>query len=94
MAGVTSKESRRKKRNADTNVILTSLNGGALTFGKLLASLRQADEAGLAQFAAMFGIWRRTGRDTNPTLFNRAKSQRRRVLKENLSQSRAERCST
>ena len=58
MAGAISRESRRKKRNADTNVFLTSLNGGALTFGQLLASLRQADEAGLAQFAATLGISR------------------------------------
>jgi hypothetical protein len=31
VAGATPKESRRKKRNADTNAFLTSLNGGALT---------------------------------------------------------------
>ena len=58
MAGVTVKEPRRKRRNAQTNAFLTSLNGGALTFGQLLASLRQADEAGLAQFAATLGISR------------------------------------
>ena len=60
MAGrPTLKESRQKKRNADTNAFLTSLNGGvALTFGQLLASLRQADEAGLARFAATLGISR------------------------------------
>jgi len=56
--GSTLKESRRKKRNAVTNEFLTSLNGGALTFGQLLASLRQCDEAGLAQFAATLGISR------------------------------------
>ena len=58
MAGAISRESRRKKRNADTNAFLTSLNGGALTFRQLLASLAQADEAGLAQFAATLGISR------------------------------------
>lgn len=58
MAGVTLKESRRKKRNADTNVFLTSITGGVLTFGQLLASLRQADEVGLAQFAATLGVSR------------------------------------
>ena len=58
MAGAILKESRGKKRNTDTNAFLTSLNGGALTFGQLLASLRQADEAGLAQFAATLGISR------------------------------------
>jgi plasmid maintenance system antidote protein VapI len=52
------KESRTKKRNAQTNAFLTALNGGALTFGQLLASLRQADEAGLAQFASTLGISR------------------------------------
>jgi transcriptional regulator with XRE-family HTH domain len=51
-------ESRRKKRNAVTNSFLTSLNRAALTFGQLLASLRQADEVGLAQFAAMLDISR------------------------------------
>lgn len=58
MAGLTLTESRRRKRNADTNAFLTSLNGGALTFGQLLASLRQAEESGLAQFAATLGISR------------------------------------
>ncbi len=52
------KESRRTKHDAQTNAFLTSLNRGALTFGQLLASLRQADEAGLAQFAATLGISR------------------------------------
>src|SRR6266436_5287627 len=58
MAAANLKESRRTKRNTETNTFLTSLNGGALTFGELLASLRQADEAGLAQFAATLGISR------------------------------------
>ena len=58
MAGAILKESRGKKRNADTTAFLNSLNGGALTFGQLLASLRQADEAGLAKFAATLGISR------------------------------------
>lgn len=58
MAGTKLKEARRRKRNADNDTFLTSLNSGALTFGQLLASLRQADEAGLAQFAAMLGISR------------------------------------
>jgi transcriptional regulator with XRE-family HTH domain len=58
MAGSTLKELQRKKRNADTNAFLTSLNGGPLTFGQLLASLRQAEEAGLAQFAATLGVSR------------------------------------
>jgi transcriptional regulator with XRE-family HTH domain len=58
VVGATLKESRRKKRNAQTNAFLTSLNGGPLTFGQLLGSLRQAEEAGLAQFAATLGISR------------------------------------
>jgi transcriptional regulator with XRE-family HTH domain len=51
-------EARRKRRNAKTNAFLTSLNGGPLTLGQLLASLRQADDAGLAEFAATLGISR------------------------------------
>ena len=58
IAKATRKESRRKRRNSDTNVFLASLNGGPLTFGQLLASLRQADETGLAAFAATLGISR------------------------------------
>lgn len=58
MAGASLKKSGEKKRNAQTNAFLTTLNGGGLTFGQLLASLRQADEAGLAQFAATLGISR------------------------------------
>lgn len=58
MAGDKLGESRRKKRNSNTNAFLSSLNGGPLTFGQLLASLRQADEAGLAEFAAMLDISR------------------------------------
>lgn len=58
MAGTALKESQRKKRNTNTNAFLTSLNGGVLTFGQLLASLRQADDAGLAQFAATLGVSR------------------------------------
>lgn len=58
MAGDKLGESRRKKRNSNTNAFLTSLNGGPLTFGQLLASLRQADEAGLAEFAATLDISR------------------------------------
>jgi plasmid maintenance system antidote protein VapI len=58
VVGATLKESRRKKRGAQTSAFLTSLNGGALTFGQLLVSLREADEAGLAQFAATLGISR------------------------------------
>ena len=58
MAGNRPKQIRRSKGNAETDAFLKSLNGGALTFGQLLASLRQADEAGLAQFAATLGISR------------------------------------
>jgi hypothetical protein len=58
MPGPKLRESRKKKRNAATNTFLTSLNSGALTFGQLLASLREADEAGLAQFASTLGISR------------------------------------
>ena len=54
----TLKESRRKKHNLPTNAFLTSVNRGALTFGQLLASLRRADEAGLAHFATTLGISR------------------------------------
>lgn len=58
MGKAASRESRRKKRNSETDAFLTLLNDGPLTFGPLLASLRQADEVGLAAFAATLGISR------------------------------------
>ena len=58
VARTTLKDSQRKKRNAETNAFLVSLNGGALTFGQLLSTLRQADETGLAEFASTLGISR------------------------------------
>ena len=58
MPRTTLEDSRRKKRNAETSAFFVSLNGKALTFGQLLSSLRQADETGLAQFAATLGISR------------------------------------
>lgn len=53
-----SRESKSKKLNSSTNAFLESLNDGPLTFGQLLASLRQADELSLTQFAQKLGISR------------------------------------
>lgn len=46
------------ERNAATHALLDSLNGGPLTFGQLLLSQREAEEASAPQFAAKLGISR------------------------------------
>jgi plasmid maintenance system antidote protein VapI len=51
-------DSRRRKRNADTNAFLESLNRGRLTFGQILAALRKADGGSLAPFADKLGVSR------------------------------------
>lgn len=43
--------SRRRRRNAETNAFLVSLNKGPLTFGQLLSSVREAEGVSLAPFA-------------------------------------------
>ena len=57
---MSSKKSSAKARqvNASTNAFLESLNGGPLTFGQLLFSIREADEQSLAQFATRLDISR------------------------------------
>ena len=54
----TKKSSRQSKRNAETMAFLESLNGGRLTFGQLLSSLRQSEEESAATFADRLGISR------------------------------------
>jgi transcriptional regulator with XRE-family HTH domain len=49
---------KAKQINASTNAFLKALNGGPLTFGQLLSSIREADEQSLAQFAARLDISR------------------------------------
>jgi transcriptional regulator with XRE-family HTH domain len=44
--------------NASTNAFLASLNDGPLTFGQLLAAIRESDELSLAKFASRLGISR------------------------------------
>jgi len=45
--GLPWKNQNEKKRNADTNAFLTSLNDGALTLANFWLHCEQADEAGL-----------------------------------------------
>jgi transcriptional regulator with XRE-family HTH domain len=52
------KASRQSKRNAETVAFLESLNGGRLTFGQLLSSLRETKEESAAVFAERLGISR------------------------------------
>jgi transcriptional regulator with XRE-family HTH domain len=52
------KLSKAQKLNASTNAFLESLNSGPLTFGQLLAAIREADEQSLSQFASRLGISR------------------------------------
>jgi transcriptional regulator with XRE-family HTH domain len=52
------KSPRQSRRNAETMAFLESLNGGRLTFGQLLSSLRQSEEASAATFAERLGISR------------------------------------
>ncbi len=49
---------QRTGRNAATNALLESLNGGPLTFGQLLSAQREAEETSVSQFAAKLGISR------------------------------------
>jgi transcriptional regulator with XRE-family HTH domain len=49
---------RQQKLNDSTNAFLASLNSGPLTFGQLLAAIRESDELSLAKFAARLGISR------------------------------------
>jgi len=44
--------------NAETNDFLNSLNDGPLTFGQLLASIREAEDLSLAKLGSRLGISR------------------------------------
>ena len=52
------KISKAQRLNASTNAFLESLNSGPLTFGQLLAAIRETDEESLSQFAARLDISR------------------------------------
>jgi plasmid maintenance system antidote protein VapI len=52
------KVSTAEKLNAATNAFLRELNGGPLSFGQLLAALRQSEEQTLNQFATRLGVSR------------------------------------
>jgi antitoxin HigA-1 len=53
---MTTKSTRR--HNSATNSFLQKLNGGPLTFGQALATIRLADELSLATFAERLGVSR------------------------------------
>lgn len=58
MSSKKSPSAKIRQINASTNAFLRSLNAGALTFGQLLASIRESEEESLAQFAARLDISR------------------------------------
>jgi plasmid maintenance system antidote protein VapI len=58
LAARKSKLSRAQKLNASTNQFLESLNSGPLTFGQMLAAIREAEEQSLAQFASRLAVSR------------------------------------
>ena len=58
MATRKTKLSKSQALNASTNAFLESLNDGPLTFGQMLAALRQSDELTLAAFAAKLSVSR------------------------------------
>jgi transcriptional regulator with XRE-family HTH domain len=49
---------REAKLNAATNAFLEELNAGPLSFGQLLAALRESDEQTLSEFAARLEVSR------------------------------------
>lgn len=51
-------KSKAQKLNASTNAFLESLNSGPLSFGQLLAALRESDEQSLTLFAERLSISR------------------------------------
>jgi transcriptional regulator with XRE-family HTH domain len=51
-------ETRRKRRNAETNAFLTSMNKGRLTLAHLLSALREGEGETLASFAERIGVSR------------------------------------
>lgn len=53
-----SSKDHKQKLNDATNAFLNSLNQGPLTFGQLLAAIREADELSLAKFAERLGVSR------------------------------------
>lgn len=58
MATRKTKLTKSQAMNASTNAFLESLNDGPLTFGQMLAALRQSDELTLAAFAAKLDVSR------------------------------------
>lgn len=58
MAVRKTKVSKAEKLNAATNAFLQELNGGPLSFGQLLAALRESEEHSLSQFATRLGVSR------------------------------------
>jgi transcriptional regulator with XRE-family HTH domain len=52
------KLTRAEKLNAATNAFLLELNAGPLSFGQLLAALRESEEQTLSQFAERIGVSR------------------------------------
>jgi transcriptional regulator with XRE-family HTH domain len=58
MAVRKAKVPKAEKLNAATNAFLEGLNGGPLSFGQLLAALRQSEEQTLSQFATRLGVSR------------------------------------
>jgi len=58
MAVRKTKLSKAEKLNAATTAFLQELNGGPLSFGQLLAALRQSEEQTLNQFATRLGVSR------------------------------------
>ena len=49
---------KKDELNAQTTAFLESLNSGPLTFGQLLAAIRQTEELSLANFASRLDISR------------------------------------
>ncbi|MFT4570038.1 MAG: DNA-binding transcriptional regulator YiaG [Hyphomicrobiaceae bacterium] len=47
---------RSKNRNMETKQFLEKLSGGPLTFGRLLAAIREGEEIAQVAFAATLGI--------------------------------------
>ena len=47
---------RSKSRSTETTEFLEALSGGPLTFGRLLAAIRQGEEVSQVAFAATLGI--------------------------------------
>lgn len=49
---------RKAKMDQETRMFLEELNGGRLTFGQLLASIRESEDESLAKFSQRLGVTR------------------------------------